>query len=639
MLKILKSLPEFREALESKKFVACKENGQWQTLSRLSRSIRAVKTEKEGIPLALTAFQNCLNETEFFKLQFNASESTMQKQTAFYRQLRETGETVIRLYEDSENDEVRQKTHALAFAILQMQYRIQEENGGLGILDPDEVDEELLRKLEEKFEEFKANDEKYEHTEEQDYSNRLREICCYPALVEFILDPKHTKICKEYLNTTIRDNINIQLASQYHRVSEIFVETYLGPRCGAIGRELISVDLVKTNLGSDLKVANILVEKDKPVSLLDRHKVTHFSNGLNWKLERIYKDFREKEDEPGELEVTWNGIVPFNGHMLGPRIVKPKTLWQKFKISILRIKETYKYQKIDTTQPGWYEKTPILDIRSREYIENLYRGCKLDIQPGQWVKVLVATRRQRLDLVGSHGYTVLYQPIDDNNYRVYSFGAFPWHFPQNSREMAEFVANTVDATIAFDPNYLKSTRPKAAWAEAVDEEVAHEILKELGMHIKLGIIFQIAYENCAYFIYNLFCKVHEKMGLRQVPDFFRMDFLDTKPQGALKSIKKIFKQSPEMARPFLKLVFIALFRADRYKYVKIDGKRVKKSLLNSPFFKGKDLITFIPSGMHEKIKRNREEKKLNPKYEDEFGDSVICYGNYREQEALIDAQS
>ena len=279
---------------------------------------------------------------------------------------------------------------------------------------------------------------------------------------------------------------------------------------------------------------------------------------------------------------------------------------------------------MDTTKPEWYEKTPTLDIRSKEYIESRF---KIKIQPGQWVTVLEASRRNELDVDKAHGYSLIYQPIGQNKYRAYSFGAFPLTFPQNTRELATFIGNTVKGTIAFDPNYFYSNRQKASWPKAVDENVAKALLEEIGTYRNLGIAFQFGWDNCAHFIRNLFISVFEKMHVEiKVPNFFEKKFVKIKPLNpALRAIQKVFKKTPKELMPLLKLAFIVIFGATRSVTVIENGKKIKKSLSKSPFFSRNKINA--PSAMHYRIKKERLKKAVDPALKEKFADCVLNYGH------------
>ena len=178
--------------------------------------------------------------------------------------------------------------------------------------------------------------------------------------------------------------------SQYHYESKTLAQNKIVERVGAIARELLTVDLTPAEDGSSVKTLNLLMENNK-VNLLDKKQRVRFSNGLVWTLPRIYRDFREKWFIPGDLEIMWNGVIPFNSHEMGPRIVEEQNKFLK-----QFFKQTKIYDSIDTSQPRWFEKTPVLDIRSKEYIEARYN---IQIQPGQWVSVLEGTRRKELDVI------------------------------------------------------------------------------------------------------------------------------------------------------------------------------------------------------------------------------------------------
>lgn len=627
MTRILESLPKFVNALDNHRPIKCNKKGEWKVLG-LSAPFDAKIKNKKKVDPNLRTFQSILAEVETYNLYFNASKEVMQKQAQFYENIIKTGRKIIQLHEKSQLDGDRDLCSSLDLAITKLQYRIQIENGGFETLKPEDVNANMVEKLQRELdlEAWQNEDEKFEHTnrQKQDYYPQLREICRYPEIVKYLLNPKNKKQTHEYLQRSLRDNFSVEVLNQYHNESKLLVDNFIASRLGAISRKLISVDLTPTHDGSFKKTLNLLMENNK-VNLLDKQRKVRFSNGLEWTISRIYKDFFEKNDKPGKLEMMWDGVIPFNGHEISAPIISRKCLFKKVE----------KYAPPDFTKPDWFEKTSKLDERSKEYIETHYN---IKVQPGQWVVVMEATRRNELDVEKAHGYSLFYQPIGENKYRVYSFGAFPFTFPQNTLEKIDFIAKTVPATIGFDPNYFYSQSQKAAWPLALNEAVARALLEELGRCKAAGIIFQFGWENCAFFIRNVFIKVFEKMNVGiEVPQFFEGSFLEVRPVGPLEVIQKLFKKVSKNFMPVLKLILALFFGAFRSAYVMQDGKRVKKNLWNSPFFKDKDIKIIdkddirinVPSLFHYQVKneRNLLKKAKNPDYKEKFAACVLNYGH------------
>lgn len=624
MQKILKSLPQFISAIESRQAITCNKRGKWRIQGELERDVKRIFHQKKENDNILSCFHRVLSQIETTQslLYFNATAAVRQKQARFYQDVIRAGRAVVQLHVNSKSKHIKELRNSLELSIIKMQYRIQLENGGLRILNSDEIDANMAQQLREKVKEWQASDEKYERTQPRDFSAYIQEICQYPEIVKFLLNPKNKPQCYEYFQRAIRDNFSIEVLNQYHYESKYLVDNFMACRIGAIARKLISVDLTPLRNGFAVKKLNLLME-DTKVNLLNKKQKVRFSNGLEWKLSRIVeKDFGRKKTIPGDLEIMWRGVVPHNGHELGPRVISKKN-------RIFQLFSPKKYAAPDTSKPGWFEKLELLDIRSKEYIEARYN---IRIEPGQWVTVLKATRRHELDVVGAHGYTGVYQPIGNNNYRFYSFGAFPINFPQNDVQLVNFVGDTVKGTIAYpDPNSYYSFSQEASWAKPVSKEVACGVLNELGRLRKLGIIFQLGWENCAFLMRSVIVRVFEKMKVGiEVPDFFRKKFLKTKSQGALKIVQKLFKKVEtefKKLMPLVKLLIALFFRATRSKTIIESGKKIRKSLWKTPFFK--QLKINIPSAMHYRIKQDRIAKEKNPDHKEKFADCVLNYGHSR----------
>lgn len=622
MSKILPNLPQF-SAFDNKPIVF-NTVGEWKIPQLSPKFVSQIKDNEADE--SLHKVQRLLRKIESFDLYFNAPTEVMERQAQFYREVILHSRSIIQLHQNSQSDKTKELCNSLDLAIIKLHYRIQEENGGLRTLKLDEIDEDIVQQLQLAVENHKAEDEKYDYTQEVNSIAQIKEICHYPEIAKFLLDPNHKKQSSEYFQRAMRDNFPIEALNQYHYESKLLADNFIACRIGAIAKKLLSVDLVAKKNGSLSKKLHLLME-DKKVNLLNKKQKVRFSNGLVWKLSRIYKDFREKNDNPGDLEIMMDGVVPFNGHEISHRIIHKNKFLHRFKLTRVFFKRKREYASLDTLKPRWFEKTRVLDIRTKEYIEARYN---VKVEPGQWVAVLEATRRNELDVDKAHGYSVFYQPLGNNRYRVYSFGAFPLKFPQNNRELADFVGDTVKGTIAFDPNYFYSQSQKASWPLVVNEEVALALLAELGSLKKRGIIFQLGWENCAFLIRNVFIKVLSEMQVRiEVPKFFEKKFVNVEPKGALHIVKNLFKNASKRSLPVLKIALALLFRANRSITVKENGKKVKKSLWNSPFFKGPESKINAPSAMHYRIKKDRIAKIDDPQHKEKFANCVLNYGHTR----------
>lgn len=609
MTKILNSLPQFIKAIESQQQIVCDVKGNWKVPGSFARHVQKMITKKGEEDSLLIAFNRALENVELKTLHINGS----QKEKKFYEDVIRATRSVVKLYEHSTSANIKKLRNSLELSLINLQYRVQAENGGLNVLRPHEIDMNMVQALEKRVEEWKNEDEKYEHAQKVDFSPKIREMCQYPEIVKFLLDPKNEAQSNPYLQLAFRDNFSLEVLNQYYYETRRLHSSYMCNRIGNISRNLISVDLVQDKAGSSTKVLNLLME-NKKVNLLDKKQKVRFSNGLNWTLAQIYQDFRLKKKIPGDLEMMWDGVVPFNGHEMGPRII-PKNIFSK-------VFAKKKYQHIDTSQPGWYEKTPKLDYRSRAYIEAKYN---IKVQPGQAVTVLESTRREKLDIEGSHGYTLVYLPVEENNYRVYAFGAFAFDFPQNNLELAVFVGDTVEGVMAFDPNYFYSQSQKASWAKAVDEKVARALLDELGRRRSLGMIFQFGWENCAFFIHSVFVKIFKEMNVGiEVPNFFTKKFVKIETKSALKIVKERFEKTPEELMPAMKLLVALGFGAMRTRIVWENGKKIKKSLWTSPFFE--ELKINLPCSMHHGIEKTKKGEK-KPVNKEKYADCVLNYGH------------
>jgi hypothetical protein len=619
-MKIVDTLPDYIKQLNSSKTnpgdfltdmagpsISHSKDGHWNVRNKIEQFIHEIikRLFPKEDDSDLIAFENVLKQVEGINLHFRASEETKAKQTEFYKNVVEAAGRIIQLHANSDSDEIKDRCNSVALAVLTMRYRIEEENGGLRKLNPEEVDPaqvEAIKNLIERWKTWPSNKDWYEQTEPVDFTAQINEICQYPEIARFLLDPKNEKEADEYFHIAIKDNFDSDALNQYYYESKKLFENSLTGRTGAIARKLISVHLTPDEKAGDSKKTLNLLMENRWVNLLDKKQKVAFSNGLNWTIARIYKDFLGKFN-PGELEIMWNGVTPYCGRAMGPRIVEEKSCWRKlkilkpfFKFLKLFFKKKHKYDSVDLSKPDWYKNTPVLDYRSKEYIEKRFN---LTLEPGQWVLDLESTRRKTLDVNKAHGYNVIYEPIGNDTYRVHSLGPFPLSFPQNTCELVDFIGATEPASMDFDPNYFYAYRQKASFALAVEEKVAHAVIERIRLKRLNGYGFQFGWKNCA----KVMSEIYEKEV--KTPQFFRKKFLHLRVDGALATIQNVFNKTPEFLLKIIKVILALFFRAMRsLKVINDEGMEVYESLWKTPFFGDVPMIN-APAAMHYRIKKHK----------------------------------
>lgn len=616
MMKIRQSLPQFIEALKADQSVEGNINGEWSVpggFKRITRKMFCIKSEDRSTAIA---FKRFLEDVEKEKIYVNASAKLMNDQVAFYQNVVDASRLVVDKAKGLKNS--KELCQSIELATIKLQYRV-------GLYSKEEANSDLVERVQLRVKEWMKKEEKFENVQSLDFSAKIREMCQYSHVINYLLKSEHQKLANEHFSLYLNDNYFTQ-GIEYPAETEILSKNFLARRSGAFSRSPVSVDTVKLSDGSSVKRFHMLMEGRK-IDLLDKKQKINFSNGLVKRLDQIYSDFARKKNRPGDFEMLYDGVLAINGHYMGAKIPKKKNFWNRIKLLNKLFGKSKTFAKIDQNDPKWFEKLPVLDYRSKEYIKARYG---IDLEPGQWTAVLDGTRYKKLDLDHSHGYATIFQPLENGQYRLYTFGVFPEKFPKNDWELINFVGATVKAIIAYpDPNFYYSYRQLASKAWAIGEAVALSLLKEIRDRKEEGLIFQLGWENCAYAMREIFIHAFEQMktGIK-VPDYYRKKLVKTKPSSVLQLINKAIKKlpTPELRR-FFKLFLAAFFRATRYMKVEINGKIIKKSLWRSPFFQGEHMRINLPSALHERVVKERRRLAEDPHYKQKFPGVVLNYGH------------
>ena len=140
---IVQSLPQFTRAIENNEPIVCNKRGEWKIPDAPTRFVGQIIPKKNEENQVLREFHKILSQVESSKLYIGASVEVMNNQTRFYQDLIQAGRSLVRVHAASLSNKVKEQCNGLELSIIKMQYRIQMENGGLRVLNPEEVDANL----------------------------------------------------------------------------------------------------------------------------------------------------------------------------------------------------------------------------------------------------------------------------------------------------------------------------------------------------------------------------------------------------------------------------------------------------------------------------------------------------------------
>ncbi|CRX39446.1 hypothetical protein [Estrella lausannensis] len=594
MLKIDESLKEFSYALRTGQQVNVTKSGHWYVEGWFMRIIRWL------FDLDTPRLKNIASAVHKV---FDAIEQEPLKLEQPGKKLRivlKVAAAARKAIKDSSMYDGVSEKNLLKRKITALKYRIGEEHGGWDKKPEPDSDafskvSELAKGYKEKLWQF-AGDDKNLHEEDL---KRLKEVACYPQFVRML--EKDPVLREEYFSATIRYLNPPDVYIEYPELSKRLKASYI---CGSIGRFAYNVPLKISVQGAERSKTVTMPFDGMEFSVLDPKATVIFGDGHQNTVEAIFKDMYNKNYGPGDYYFTGpNGFIRWNYHKMA---------------SYNELKQ--EWEPVNLTQPNWWENLPEFETLTKEELKKRF-DLKRDIQDGEWVVVsLAAKQNDRLRIDDCHGYCEVAIPKGDGTYGYYPFGKYATRFPQGALEFLSFVSNTVPAEIVYpDPNPSYSgIRQQAAHPRIVSEAKGRKYLEQIRTDIQKGregnLVFQFAWENCAYTVQDwadrAFCK---KGACNQTPHLFIAPLVDAGAVEPLDSLIGIFKDLPQGMQDALVGTTASLLGSARGLVIEDDnGKKVKKSVEKSPFHQGFELDgnkvyhhIHLPSQLHRQIKKGK----------------------------------
>ncbi len=391
-----------------------------------------------------------------------------------------------------------------------------------------------------------------------------------------------TKLKDESFKWILRDNNNVEALEKFPEACKKIKSCLLAGRIGRFAATSLKVE------GDDLTLPFEVQKGDKIVSerisILDGKRVVNFRGNYSLTIDAIFQIFKNKNDKPGNLEYFGkNGITNFNVSELG--------WWNEQKQD---------YERIDLNQPKWWEDLPVyedkltkLQVRKRFNLE--------DFEDDEWVVVVRAsTESLGLDIDKSHGFIGIVIPEGDGTWRIYDFGKYAESFPTSLIAKLFMLGNTVKAKINyFDENDIYSQRLQAKTPLIFTPEQGLMLMDEIKNDIikarEGNIVFQFAWENCAYWPSDLIQRV-----LKEEKNFFRAPANLATPK--IQPLKSIFSLISKCAKWIQTIAFRALeYLLLGWRKVNIieNGQSICKCVTNSGFHKIQEM--YHPGFLHQQI--------------------------------------
>lgn len=493
---------------------------------------------------------------------------------------------------------------SLCQRIIAMQYRIEENNGGL---NRQEESGRLLTQLQVAAIKWKEEYPLYQNKDLiQTEIDKLKEASRYPEFCKLVL--YDSSICHLFFRCVIRDNNNVDSFVQFPSVCQRLKLALLS---GRIGKFANSFDFV--NWAGDEKVMSLPVQIEaedgrlttKNISILDENTRVRLPFAYELTVGKIIDIFARKNIDPGNLEFFQScGITNWNTRELGRYNA-----------------HTEDYERIDLHENNkdWLFQLPALELLSLKQVKERY-GID-NLTSDQFIAVAMSTRESAsLDINLSHGYfSFLIFDESEQKYRVLPMGKFAKHFPSNILEKALFLTNTVESRIVYpDENSFYSHRQQASAAFVLSKEEGRELMEKVRKDLiaahKGNMVFQFAGENCAWWPQKRLEELFDSRNKGDhpanpdLPNIFLAPVLDAQP--SMQPIKAIFsfcRFLPQTIQNLVLKIAAFIFGSWRGIFIEKDGDKVYKSVSNSCF--GINCEMYHPAILHKRI----QSKEINGK--------------------------
>lgn len=604
---------QFTQTIKLGKSVSVKATGEWKLAGVWQRVVEWFSGKEKRFQKITNIFTQQLDRLERKAVKFKCSDAEQGAQKALYSSWMKG----VTLLQNKVNGRKKLcKATRVAFTQLQisvvgLKYRIEKVNGGLN----QQVvgDKAHKAQLREAILEWKRSEDGYKILNRWKESvgkvveeltpfdeEKIEQIAQYPAFVDLIM--KNPELRVAFFKWGIRDNNNIRPFIQFPAIYQRIYRSLLTGRFGIRAPEnMLSIDRVARKQGrmGERKILRFVFNSEK-INLLNEKKPAPLENGWTPTVGEVLDECKAKNDRPGRIEIFEGvGFSNWNVHEWGrwnPNKRNPKT------------GKMGDYDRIDL-KDNWWEKLPVQETLSKEDLEKRYG---LDpIAEGQWVGFANASRiSPDLDVDESHGYLGVAIPQPGGRYRLYDFGKFAESFPTGSKARTMFIGGTFPAKLAGpDENHSYGQRQIASKPFVLDPAKGlklMQIITKYAIKAREGnLIFQFAWENCAFFPDSVFKELFEG----KMPSLFKTSITAATPSNkVLKVCFNIMRGAPKWVQWVMRYFIEIMLKGWRGVTIVENGKRVKKSALRSPFHKTGD--AFLPALLHEKILKGEVKGKI-----------------------------
>lgn len=570
MFKITTTLNKLVQALEENYPISGLKGGYWHLDGMFKRMLSP--SDDQWASLA-EAFCFALDEIESIPIQFADEEVP---QTIPFKSYLKVANLILEHLKTCTSHEALKQLKILKRRYTALLYRLESINGGLDSACPSE---EVIQKLFDL-----ATDWKHNHViiiekmiTEKD-RHKLIDAAQYPEFVALLFEDQELK--NAFMLWSLQDKNAVAPFIQFPGIQEKLVDCALSGRIGRQGGNTLRIKKEYNEEGSvRLKLLTLPIE-GQDINILDGNHLYTFRGNYTLTINEMFEVFRNKKTYIGNLEFFAEGITNWNNHRLG--------WWDADK---------QVYQTIDVDKPEWWNQLPIFEVLSKKEAQQKY-GWHLD--GSHWNAAATASRGSAsLDFERTHAYLEMAIPLPEGKrYAVYDFGKFADQFPANHFETLSMFCRNVHAVVAYpDENVFYSHRQHAYHSFCLTSEEGKKLMNLIKRDIlhsrEKNFVYQIESENCAKWTHELLEKI---LGEEFVPNLFKMSLLHTEPVGPVAKLFELIKKLPQKFQTKVLTTLHLPLGAFKGTWIVENGKKVKKSLTNHPFWETAEV--YLPAFLH-----------------------------------------
>jgi hypothetical protein len=458
--------------------------------------------------------------------------------------------------------------------LVGLSYRIETANGGETAGD---VDQGILNHLVERAVDWKQHQTAFADSslDAADHS-RLAEVSRYPAFVQLLLS--NSALIDAFFLWTLRDRVDVAVFVQYPALRERLFNSYLTPRIGRFGGNLVRIQKVAQE--QSLRKIVTLPFEGQEVNILDSQRTVTFRGNYRMTIKQIFAVFAAKMQRVGDLEFFSNGIANWNSHLLG--------WWDA---------DRREYHLVDVNRPAWWKELPFLETMTVEKAKEIYGD---HLNGTEWTLAVNATRTTHtLSPDASHAFIELVVPMVDGMYAIYAMGKFATTYAGSMFDSLKLFTATLKATVAYpDENifYTHRQHVRRSFALSAVEGMRYfESIRKDILRARAGsLTYQVESENCAKWIQD---KMEELLGAQRVGNLFRIAMLDTEPPGAALTLFSFLRQLPSDWHSPVLSVLHYIIGAWRGIWIEEGSQKVWVSVTTTQFWN--DKVCYVPAVLHQ----------------------------------------